>query len=405
MLFKYKGYDESGKRVKGTLSATSEQEAASVLRHRKIHYETLRPATPLFSMKDIGKRSIPPTLLSSFSKELASYLRSGMTVLTAIRLLENQYRDKHRYSLFLQSVRNRIEEGNSLYQALYAQEIYTLPRFFLKSLDIAAQGGKLTEALQSMGEYFSTQNRIHKQVKNAMIYPAVIFTVAIGMTGFLISYVVPKIVKIFQDTGQELPPLTQFVLGVNHLLTRHYIEILAVFILLVLTWKLLYRFSPRFKRGVDAMWLRMPFFGTLIQNHELGRFSYILSLLLRSGVAYAQAVRLAVSSFHNSALKERFDTASKKVAEGNKLSRALQLTPGPSLKRNFLQALALGEESSEVAEVLENIAALYGEENDDKIKVALSLLEPMMMLLVGLIVGVIVASMLLPIFTMTKGLQ
>ena len=404
MLFKYKGLDKTGKRVKGTLSAADEKEAASRLRAKGIFYESLKPAAS-FSLAPLHKRAMSMEQLSMFSKELASYLRSGMTILTAVRLLENQYKDNKRYGEFLQSVKQRIEEGSSLYQALQNQEIYRFPDFYMTSLDIAAQSGKMVEVLTSMGEFFSAQSRIRKQIKGAMIYPSIIFTVAIGMTGFLITFVVPKITAIFQDTGQELPPITQFVLSINRFITQHYLLILLSLIGFVLVWKLGYRFYRPFRQTIDRFYLKLPFLGNLIQNHELSRFSYILSLMLESGVAYAQAVHLSVASFHNSALRRRFEKAAEKVMEGNKLSRALQLTPGVKLKRNYLHALALGEESSEVSHVLENIARLYAEENDEKIKIALSLLEPMMMLVVGLIVGVIVASMLLPIFTMTKGLQ
>jgi len=153
------------------------------------------------------------------------------------------------------------------------------------------------------------------------------------------------------------------------------------------------------------MMLKLPIIGTLIQNYELGRFSYILSLTLGSGVSYTQGVGLAVSTFSNSALKERFDGAAQKVIEGNKLSNALQLTRGVAIKRNFMQALALGEESSEVANILGNISLLYQEENEDRLKLMLSLLEPFMMLFIGLVVGVIVAAMLLPIFSMSLGPQ
>jgi general secretion pathway protein F/type IV pilus assembly protein PilC len=404
MLFRYKGFDRSGKKVKGTVSAADITEAAGRLRAQGIYYDSLKPASSL-SLKPFQRRPMSMEKLSAFSKELASYLRSGMTILTAVRLLENQYKDQKRFGEFLQSVKQRIEEGNSLYQALHSQEVYTFPEFYMKSLDIAAQSGKIVEVLTSMGEFFSAQHRIRKQVKSAMIYPSVIFIVAISMTGFLITFVVPKITAIFQDTGQELPPITQFVLDVNHFLTKHYLSLIIGFILFVLGWKLAYKFSRPFRIFVDRLFLKLPFFGNLIQHHELSRFSYILSLMLQSGVAYAQSVRLSIASFGNLALKSRFEKASEKVMEGNKLSRALQLTPGAPVKRNFMHALALGEESSEVAEVLENIAHLYAEENDEKIKVALSLLEPLMMLVVGAIVGLIVAAMLLPIFTMTKGLQ
>lgn len=149
----------------------------------------------------------------------------------------------------------------------------------------------------------------------------------------------------------------------------------------------------------------MPLVGTLIQNHELGRFSYILSLMLSSGVAYAQSVQLSKATFGNYGLKALFDRASVKVIEGNKLSNSLAISKGPKLKRNFMQTLALGEESSEVAEVLTNTAVLYAEENDDKLKILLSLLNPFMMILIGGFVGVIIAAMMLPIFSMTQGLN
>jgi general secretion pathway protein F/type IV pilus assembly protein PilC len=151
--------------------------------------------------------------------------------------------------------------------------------------------------------------------------------------------------------------------------------------------------------------LKLPLIGDLIQNHELGRFSYILSLMLGSGVAYAQAVQLSKDTFSNYALKELFDMAAAKVVEGNKLSNSLQLIKGTKLKRNFMQSLALGEESSEVASVLDNLSHLYAEENDDKIKILLSLLNPFMMLFIGGFVGIIIAAMMLPIFTMSQGLK
>jgi general secretion pathway protein F/type IV pilus assembly protein PilC len=177
------------------------------------------------------------------------------------------------------------------------------------------------------------------------------------------------------------------------------------FVLFVLLFKLAYAKIDAFHRFFDGLLLRVPVLGSLIQNHELGRFSYILSLLLGSGVAYAQAVNLAVASFGNYKLRDIFEQASEKVIEGNKLSNAIQMSRGLKPKRNFLQSLALGEESSEVEEVLANISSLYAEENEEKLKILLSMLEPFMMLFIGAVVGVIVSAMLLPIFTMTQGLK
>ncbi|WP_373029974.1 type II secretion system F family protein [Sulfurovum sp.] len=404
MLFKYKGFDKTGKKVKGTVTASSVEEAGQKLRAQNIYHEGLT-STKEFSLEAFSKRQMPGELLSTFSKELSSYLHSGMTILTAIKLLENQHEGEKRYVSFLNSIKTMIDEGKSLYNALNAQKVYALPDFFLQSLNVAGQSGKMVEVLTNMGNFFSAQNKVKKQVKGAMTYPAIIFTVAIGMTSFLIAFVVPKITAIFEDTGQELPPITQFVLGLSDFLTTHYVTIIVSIILVIIGFKVLYAKVGTFHRIIDSLLLRMPVLGSLIQNHELGRFSYILSLMLGSGVAYAQAVQLAKATFANHGLRDLFDKASVKVLEGNKLSNALQMSKGVKLKRNFMQSLALGEESSEVAQILDNTSMLYAEENEDRLKLLLGLLEPFMMLFIGAVVGVIVAAMLLPIFTMTQGLQ
>jgi general secretion pathway protein F/type IV pilus assembly protein PilC len=404
MLFKYKGFDKSGKRAKGTVTASTQEEAGQKLRNLGIYYESLT-ATREFSLENLTKRQMPAELLASFSKELSSYLNSGMTILTAIKLLENQHEGEKRYVSFLNSIKTMIDEGKSLYHALNTQKVYALPEFYVQSLNIAGQSGKMVEVLTNMGDFFSAQNKVRKQVKGAMVYPTVIFTVAIAMTSFLIAFVVPKITEIFEDTDQKLPPITQFVLGISDFLTAYWLHMLIGITLFILLFKLAYAKIDTFHRLIDGWLLKVPVLGTLIQNHELGRFSYILSLLLGSGVAYAQAVKLSVASFGNYKLSDLFDTASVKVMEGNKLSNALQLSKGVKLKRNFMQSLALGEESSEVAEILENISKLYAEENEERLKLLLSMLEPFMMLFIGAVVGVIVSAMLLPIFTMTQGLK
>ncbi len=404
MLFKYKGFDKSGKKVKGTVTATSVEEAGQKLKSQGIYHEGLTP-TKEFSLEAFSKRQMPGELLATFSKELSSYLNSGMTILTAIKLLENQHEEEKRYVSFLNSLKTMIDEGKSLFQALQAQKVYALPDFYLQSLNVAGQSGKMIEVLTNMASFFSAQTKVKKQVKGAMIYPGVILVVAILIIAFLLVSVVPQITQIFEDTDQELPKITQVVVSTSNFLIANYIYILIGMITTVVLFKIAYAKVESFHKLIDGWMLKVPLIGNLIQNHELGRFSYILSLMLSSGVAYAQAVKLAKATFGNYQLADLFNRASIKVEEGNKLSNSLQLINSVKLKRNFMQTLALGEESSEVAEVLSNTSDLYAEENDDKLKILLSLLNPFMMLLIGGFVGVIIAAMMLPIFTMTQGLQ
>jgi len=403
MRFKYKGINKEGKKVKGSLLATNEAEAKSILKRDGIYFYELKPLQESRALKALLSKKMSASSLNDFSRELSSYISSGMSLLTAFKLMENQHANEKQYRAFLEGVRKRIEEGAPLYKALSAQEVYQLPDFFLQSIKVSSKSGKVSEVLKSMGQFFSLQSRLRKQVLSALTYPLFIFIVAMSMTGFLITFVVPKITGIFQDTHQELPPVTKFVLSLSDFFSNHYIAIFVSIFLSIALFQLLYRFIEPFGFLIDRTLLKLPIFGSLIQNHELARFAYILSLMLNSGVSYAQAIILASSTFSNRALKSKFKEASIKVEEGNRLSNALQMVGGVKLKRNFLQSLALGEDSSEVSSVMFNLSKLYSEENEDRIKMLLSLLEPIMMLLIGAIVGVIVMAMLLPIFSMSLG--
>jgi len=404
MLFKYKGMDQSGKNVKGTVTASSLDEAKQKLKSQGIFYSSI-DETREFSLDGVSQRSMPIPLISGFSKELSSYLASGMTILTALKLMENQHEGEKKYISFLNSTRTMIDEGKALHQALSVQKVYKMPDFFLQSVKVAAKGGKMTEVLSNMSNFFSIQEKVTKRVKSAMTYPVVIFVFAMLISGFLITFVVPQIVGIFEDNGQELPDITKFILGISEFLQEYYLLLILGIIGLILVLKFIYRKSRRYKAGIDSMLMKTPIFGELIQNHELGRFSYIISLMLDSGVSYAQAVQLASTTFGNSALSDSFARASDKVMEGNKLSNALYISGGFRPKRNFMQSLALGEESSEVASVLHNLSALYAEENEDKLERLLGLLTPLMMILIGGIVGTIVVAMLMPILSMSSSLQ
>jgi len=161
MLLKYKGFDKVGKRVKGTINANSIEEARAKLKNEGIFYDSLTP-TKEFNLSGITKKDMPLELLSTFSKELSSYLNSGMTILTAIKLLENQHEGEKKYISFLNSIKSMIDEGKSLYNALITQKIYTLPDFFLQSLNVAGQSGRMVEVLINMGNFFSAQNKVKK---------------------------------------------------------------------------------------------------------------------------------------------------------------------------------------------------------------------------------------------------
>jgi type IV pilus assembly protein PilC len=292
-----------------------------------------------------------------------------------------------------------LDEGQSFYQALEAQNIIALPVFYKQSIKVSENSGILQEVLLELSIFIKEQDRVGKQIRGAFAYPGFIIFVSILMVSFMIVVVVPKITGMFEQLHQELPPITQFVISVSDFLVMHWMGIVAILVLGIISFSLLMRLNQRFKYAVDLLVLKIPFFGTIIETSELGRFSYISSVLIRSGVPFVQTVNLSANILKNSVIRTTFSNAAERVVEGSKLSNALNKS-SYSIDRAFVQAIALGEETSEVSSILHNLSDLYFENNKDKISVFLSLLEPMLMLLVGGIIGFIVSAMLLPIFSM-----
>jgi len=220
------------------------------------------------------------------------------------------------------------------------------------------------------------------------------------MVGFMLAFVVPQITGIFEGMGQELPAATRFVIALGDFFNNNFTLIGILIVLGVGLHTMLMNYVPKYKFTVHSIILKLPLFGEVAMKSELGRFAYVGSLLVRSGVPFVQTINLAANILDNVVLKGVFLEASKKVVEGKRLSLALSES-SYKLDQSFIQAIAVGEETSEIEPVLINISELYFEDNRDKIGLILSLLEPMLMLFVGGAIGFIVAAMLLPIFSMS----
>ncbi len=399
MLYKYKGLNQKGKKVSSKLEATSLEDAKNKLKAQKIIYKSIKEESFNFSRFSFKRTyTLTPAELSSLSRDFSLYLRSGISLINAVKLCLNQHEHNKKITLFLSSLKTSLDEGKNFYQALDTQTTIKLPNFYKQSIKVSEDSGILDEVLLELSKFLKNQDRINKQVSSAFIYPAFIMTVSVFMVGFMLAYVVPKITAIFEQMNQELPLITKVVVSTGEWLSKHWIIALLVFIGLIFTFKMLLKFNKKVKYIFDRAMLSIPFFGKIIQNSELGRFTYISSILLKSGVPFVQSVNLSSKILKNSVIAKSFEQASSKVVEGSRLSVALKKSSFiPNI--SFIQAIALGEETSEVEPILQNLSELYFEENQDKLNIFLSLLEPLLMLLVGLLIGSIVISMLLPIFS------
>jgi len=404
MVFKYKGLEANGTKVKGVLEASDLEDAKKRLRVKKIFYTSLKEdsGTSLNLSFLKRKKSLKSSELSTLSRDLSIYLKAGISIVNALKLAQNQYADSKDMVAFLSTIITQLDEGKSFYQALESQSIISLPVFYKQSIKVSENSGILQEVLLELSIFLKEQDRVAKQISGAFAYPGFIIVVSILMVSFMVVVVVPKITGMFAQLGQELPGITKFVIGMSDFLIAYWMLIAVVAIIVVSTFSVLIKINAKFKYAVDLLVLKVPFFGSIIQTSELGRFSYISSVLIRSGVPFVQTVNLSANILKNSVIKETFSTSAKRVVEGSKLSNALSKSDY-KIDTAFVQAIALGEETSEVAAILQNLSDLYFENNKDKISIFLSLLEPMLMLFVGGAIGFIVSAMLLPIFSMNIG--
>ena len=402
MIFKYKGINKEGKKVKESIEALSLEDAKSKLRAQGIIYQSIHEEKSSFlsSLSFQRRYVIPPKELSALSKELAMYIRSGITIVSAIKIVQSHYTKNKKMKLFLATLSTHLDEGKNFYSALMEQSVVTLPSFYVESIRVSENGGILDEVLSELSRFLKEQDKIHKEIKGAFAYPSFMIVISLVMIAFMLTFVVPQITGIFASMDQELPKPTQFVIAAGDFFNHNYQLILVLIIAFVSLFVFLRKKVYRFRYGVDALFLKLPLFGAIAQKSELARFSYIASLLIRSGVPFVQTINLSANILNNAVIKELFVEASKKVVEGKLLSKSL-LDSSTQIDNAFIQSIALAEETSQLENVLSNVSDLYFEENRDKISMLLTLLEPSLMLFVGGSIGFIVAAMLLPIFSMS----
>lgn len=405
MLFKYKGYDSNGLKIKAHVEASNLEEAKGKLKAKSILYTYLEEEQnsflPQISFKRI--KSINQVDLAHLSRDLSIYLNSGISIIQAIDLLKQRYKNNNLFRSFFESISTYLDEGKTFYQALEAQTVVKLPEFYKQSIKISENGGLLETVLLEMSIFLKEQSRIKNQISQALAYPLFILIISFFMVGFMLSFIVPKITGIFTQIRQELPISTKIVISLGDFFQNNYYYVIIVLVSFIATFIFLLKKSNKFLFEFDKFCLKIPFFSKIIEQSELSRFAYMNSVLIKSGIPIVQAINLSANILKNSVIKKVFVEASKSVVEGKKLSILLANNKIYKIDEAFIHSISIGEDTSRLSPILSNLASIYNEANKDKINIFLSLLEPIFMLVVGSIIGFIVVAMLLPIFSMNLG--
>ena len=394
MKFKYTALDKNGKKQKGIIEAQNLKEAKSALKDLIII--DIKPVK--FNFNLVFSKKISKKELSKLFLTIGLYLKASIPLLNAVKLTKNQS-DNGKIVKFLNFLEKEIKEGNSFSSALEKQKILNLSPYIINTVKAGEESGKLYLVLIEMSKFLKDEEKLFSKTKQALIYPFFIVLMSVIMISFMLTTVVPKITKVFSSLHQKLPPVTEFVINTSNFFKENYITIGVIFSISFFGFIFAYKKIYRFRIFADSLLLKIPFVKKIIISKELGKFSYLVYVLTNSGVNYITAVNLAANTIENEKIKSVFKKAINEVLEGKKLSVSL-IKAGFNFDKSFIQALSLAEETSEIGDILQNISQIYFEENESRINTLLSLIEPVLIITIGAIIGFIVTAMLLPMFSM-----
>ena len=393
--FQYKAMDTQGKAHQGILEADSARLVRQQLREKnwlpievapvqKTHATTRR-----FWQKGMGAYD-----LALITRQLSVLLAAAIPIEQALQAIAKQSEKAHIKAL-MHGVRAKVLEGYSLAAAL--QESGNFPAIYIATIAAGERSGHLDLILNQLADYTENRFAMQKKIQGAMVYPIILLIMAVAVVVGLMTFVVPKIVKVFEQSEQALPWITQVVLALSTLLTQWWWLLITV---LVAGLWLLIRFikTTAGKASFDNMVLRLPIFGKLSRSLNAARFASTLAILVRSGVPLVEALSIGGAVTTNGQIQRSIENATDKVTQGASLSS--QLERSDYFPAMMVQMIKSGENSGELDNMLTRAAAMQQNEATTMISTLLSLLEPLMLVLMGVMVMTIVMAVMLPTINM-----
>ncbi|MBU4375982.1 MAG: type II secretion system F family protein [Candidatus Omnitrophica bacterium] len=331
--------------------------------------------------------------LSIFTRQLADLLEAGLPLVKSLTVLEKQTENRYLKSV-IADLRNFVQDGNTLSASL-KRHPKVFPEIYVSMVRSGEVGGSMENVLMRIAEFQESQEELTSKVKSAMVYPALMASVGVVTILVLITFVIPRIVTMFKDLNQSLPTPTVILLNISNFIRDFWFILLGAILLAYLAFKRLAAIHDG-KMAMDRFKLGVPVLGQLILKTEIARFTKTLATLLSNGVPILDALGVVMNIMENEILKEDIKIAQKEVREGSAL--AVGLAKGAYFPVFVNNMISVGEESGAVEKALFKVASAYEREVDRAVKTMTSLLEPLMILTLGLIIGFIVIAMLLPIF-------
>jgi general secretion pathway protein F len=355
--------------------------------------ETAMPAVQAQPLSFLTSRGLTPKDLAVFTSQLKSLMKARVDLLKSLSILYSQA-DKEKLKKMILDLHASVKNGSTFSGAL-AKHAYFFPSLYVNLIKTGEASGRLDEVLEELDLFLSKEEEFKMHVRTAMAYPTLMVAVGMCVIFVLFSYVIPKLSSIFTDFDYALPMPTQIMLNVSAFFKSWWWMILAGAGILSAVLVQMSR-NAAGRAQLDWLKLHIPIMADLSLKTSLSRFCRTLALLIRSGLPVFQALQVAIPTLENAVFIKDMEVVKKEVLEGVSLASSMKKVP--FFPAFLIQMVSVGEEGGKLDGVLSEIANIYAQETDAKLKVITSLLEPMIILVLGLILGGIVLAMLLPIF-------
>lgn len=397
--FKYIAKDSEGKSLNGFFEAADYAAAIDALRKKGLIIvsvnETLSKLK--FSTPSFGRKKIKMDDLVVFSRQLATMVDAGIPLVGALDILGEQSENKTFGGIILK-MRNDVETGSSLSDAI-AKHKKVFSSLFINMVKAGESGGMLDNILDRLATYMEKTSTLQKKIKAALIYPAVVSSMAIGITLILLLKVIPIFKNIFSGFDAQLPMPTQVLIVISDGLQK-YFPYLIVALAVIMFFAIRYSKTEKGRLRYDSLLLKLPIFGILFKKVAISKFTRTLSTLIKSGVPILTSLEIVGRTAGNKAIEMAVETVRASVREGESVA-------GPLAKSKLfppmvVRMVSVGEQSGELEKMLSKIADFYDEQVDVSVSSLTSLIEPLIIAFLGIVIGSIVICMFLPIFKITS---
>jgi len=396
--FLWKGRTASGRVETGEMVAENQAEVLKALRTKKVIPVSVKPKPREISFALFGGKKLSTKELAIFTRQFATMINAGLALMDCLDTLKKQV-TKPGFKTVITEIMEDIEGGATLADALSRQR-KSFSDLYINMVAAGEAGGALDTILLRLAAYLEKTAEIIRKIKGAMIYPAMIMIVTFGAVAILLIFVIPIFASMYAGMGAELPGLTRVILDISHILRRYFLIFIGAIIAIVVALRLYYR-SANGRLVIDQTILRVPIFGDLIKKTALARFSRTLSTLLSSGVNILDALEITAKTSGNKVVENAIMKARSSIKEGETIAAPLSQE-----KRVFppmvVQMITIGEATGGIDEMLNKVADFYEGEVDSAVENLMAALEPIIVVFLGAVIGVIVIAMYLPIFKLAS---